>query len=198
MLGRGALVFLGLSAGLIGPAWSGVTVSEQTKTYAVAGRTGAALLDAMDRKGPKHGFLTRAIAQTSYAVSWKIEWGETRKSCRVTRVDGELAITYTYPRPSSDMSADLRHRWNAFIAGVRKHEARHGELAREMARAAEKAVGRVSIANDRGCVKARREVKRRMASIYAEYEARQVSFDAREHRNGGKVEKLILGLVRRR
>ena len=52
-------------------------VTEKTGSYAVAGRSGAALLGAMDRRGPKHGFLTRAIAQTRYAISWTIEWGET-------------------------------------------------------------------------------------------------------------------------
>ena len=43
--------------------------------------------------------------------------------------------------------------------------------------------------------KARAETKRRMQKIYAEYEARQVRFDAREHRRGGPVERLIDRLV---
>ena len=86
------------SAGFAGEASADVKVTEKTRNYAIAGKSGAALLDAMDRRGPKHGFLTRAIAQTRYSVSWKIEWGETRTACRVKRVEGELAITYTYPR----------------------------------------------------------------------------------------------------
>ncbi len=34
-------------------------------------------------------------------------------------------------------------------------------------------------------------MKGRMEAIYAEYEARQIKFDAREHREGGPVEGLI-------
>ena len=36
-----------------------------------------------------------------------------------------------------------------------------------------------------------------MAAIYADYEARQIRFDAKEHREGGKVEGLIGALARR-
>ena len=43
----------------------------------------------------------------------------------------------------------------------------------------EKSVAKLSIRNDPGCRKTRREVKRRMAAIYADYEARQIKFDAR-------------------
>ena len=34
--------------------------------------------------------------------------------------------------------------------------------------------------------------------IYAAYEARQIKFDAREHRDGGNIDRLILGLVKGR
>lgn len=173
-----------------GEAAAGVKVSEKTRNYEVAGKTGAALLAGMDRHGPKHGFLTRAIAQTKYSVSWTIEWGETRTACRVKSVDGELDITYTYPSAGS-LSPGLQGRWGRFLAGVKKHEKTHGDMARQMARAVEKSVARLSVDNDPGCRKARNEVKRRMAAIYADYEARQNKFDAREHRDGGPVEKLI-------
>ena len=36
-----------------------------------------------------------------------------------------------------------------------------------------------------------------MTAIYAEYEARQIKFDAREHRDGGRVEGLIEALAGR-
>ncbi len=182
---------------LAGTASAEVRVTEKTGSYAISGRSGAALLDAMDRRGPKHGFLTRAIAQTRYAMSWKIEWGESAKSCRVRRLAGELAITYTYPHVSGRLPADLHRKWATFLAGVQNHEQMHGRLARQMARAAEKSVGRLTVANDPGCRKGRREAKRRMNAVYADYEARQLAFDAREHRSGGPVEHLIEELVRR-
>ncbi len=177
-----------------GEAVAGVKVSEKTRSYEITGKTGAALLASMDRRGPRHGFLTRAIAQTRYSISWTIEWGETRTACRVKKIDGELDITSTYPSTPA-LPPTLQRRWTRFLAGVKKHEKVHGDMAREMARAVEKTVAKLSIRNDPGCRKSRAEVKRRTAAIYADYEARQNRFDAREHREGGKVERLIDALA---
>ena len=187
-------MLFGACVAVAGEAAAGVKVSERTRGYEIAGKTGAALLAAMDRRGPKHGFLTRAIAQTRYSVSWTIEWGETRTACRVKSIDGKLDVTYTYP-DARELPRGMERRWASFLAGVRKHEKAHGDTARQMAKAVEKSVARVSIKNDPGCRKARAEVKGRMAAIYADYEARQIKFDAREHREGGPVEGLIDRLV---
>lgn len=188
------IALFGACVAVAGEAAAGVKVSETTRGYEIAGRTGAALLAAMDRRGPKHGFLTRAIAQTRYSVSWTIEWGETRTACRVKGIDGRLDIIYTYP-DARDLPPGLARSWARFLAGVRKHERTHGDTARQMAKAVEKSVARVSVAGDPGCRRARAEAKRRMTAIYADYEARQIRFDAREHRPGGPVERLIDRLV---
>ena len=69
-----------------------VSIKTKTATYSISGKDGNALLDAMDRRGPKHGFLTRAIAQTSYTITWddRLE-GERRRlprrQCRRNAVD---------------------------------------------------------------------------------------------------------------
>ena len=190
------IVLFGACVAVAGEAAAGVKVSEKTRSYEIAGKSGAALLAAMDRRGPKHGFLTRAIAQTRYSVSWTIEWGETRTACRVKKIDGELDIIYTYPSTGSLPTA-LDRRWKRFLAGVRKHEKAHGDIARQMARTVEKSIARLSVDDDRGCRRARAEGKRRMAAIYADYEARQIKFDTREHGDGGRVEGLIEALVGR-
>jgi predicted secreted Zn-dependent protease len=191
------VLLFGACVGLAGEAVAGVKVSEKIRNYEIAGKNGVALLDAMDRHGPKHGFLTRAIAQTRYSVSWTIEWGETRTACRVKSIDGDLAIIYTYPSIAGKLSPDMARRWNKFLSGVRKHEKTHGALARQMAAAVERSVAKLTIRDDPGCRKSRGEVKGRMAAIYADYEARQIRFDAKEHREGGPVEGLIGALARR-
>ena len=153
-------VLLGACVAVAGEAAAGVKVSEKVRSYEIDGKTGEALLASMDRHGPKHGFLTRAIAQTRYSVSWTVEWGETRAACRVKSIDGELDITYTYPR-AHRLSSGLERRWNRFLAGVKKHEKSHGDMARQMARTVEKSVAKLSIDDDPGCRKTRIEVKRR-------------------------------------
>src|SRR4051812_27734569 len=46
------------------PASADTTFLVKTRTYAVTGTTGSALVEAMDRKGPRQGLMTRAVAQT--------------------------------------------------------------------------------------------------------------------------------------
>jgi predicted secreted Zn-dependent protease len=186
---------LAVCVGVPGQASASVTVKEKTVHYRISGVTGVALLKAMDRRGPKHGFRTRAIAQTSYSPAWTIEWRETAKDCRVERVSGVVSVTYTFPQAADALSPGMNRRWRAFMAGVTKHERMHGKIATQMARAVEKSISRLKISNDPGCRKARRETKRRMAEIYADYERKQYRFDALEHREGGKVERLIDALV---
>ncbi|MGE0283178.1 MAG: DUF922 domain-containing protein [Rhizobiaceae bacterium] len=171
-------------------------VKVNTKTYTIAGANGAELYQSMVRRGPRHGFVSRAIAQTSYTVEWQAEVVAAGRSCRVVRALPILSITYTYPQPSRPLSSAMSRRWQRFMAGVKKHEQRHGSIAREMVRAAETAVKGLKMDNDPGCRKTRVEVKKRADKIYAGYEARQLKFDAAEHRDGGNIDKLILSLVK--
>ena len=60
-----------------------------------------------------------------------------------------------------------------------------------MAAAAERQLNDLSSPGDLSCRKTRAEGKRRIASIYAAYEARQKEFDRVEHAKGGNVEGLV-------
>jgi predicted secreted Zn-dependent protease len=182
--------------GVTQSALAEIKVNTNTTSYAIVGSTGHELLKQMDRKGPKHGFLTRAIAQTRYAVKWDISWASSGKGCRVDKVGAVLDVSYNYPRVASPMSPALGKRWNAFLRGVRKHEEVHGALARRMVVAAEKSVRNLSVKDDPKCRAARAEVKKRVNAVYAKYEAQQIAFDEREHRDGGPVEKLVERLAR--
>lgn len=176
-------------------ALAGTRVVVQTRTYDITGGSGATLVDAMDSKGPKHGFMTHAIAQTAYTVDWDLDPGQVNGFCRLRRVNGKLNLFYTFPRVASPMTPALKRRWNRFFAGVRAHEETHGRIAREMMRATERSITGLSIADDPSCYKTRGEARRRIKVAYAEYEARQNAFDQREHSDGGHVEHLIAALV---
>jgi predicted secreted Zn-dependent protease len=198
MLHPGCAAVLAISAALClaGPADASVKVKARTTSYNISGKNGEALLDAMDRRGPKHGFLARAIAQTSYTISWDIDWREKGDSCRIADAAATLSVTYNYPTVSNALSGDMKRRWQRFMSGVRKHEQMHGRIAREMVNAAERRLTGLSSSNDPGCRKTQAEVKRRIAAIYAKYEARQARFDDVEHAGGGNVEGLVKLLSR--
>jgi predicted secreted Zn-dependent protease len=176
------------------PASAGVFVDAKKVQYEITGKTGEALLDAMDRRGPKHGFLTRAIAQTRYSVGWNIIWAQKNGSCRVKQADARLSMTYTYPLLKGDVPPALRNHWLRFMKGVVKHEETHGSIARQMVNAAQSSLVGLAFANDPACRAAKAEAKRRVDRIYAKYEARQILFDRREHSEGGNVEALVTAL----
>lgn len=189
------LAALGLSQ--VPVALAGTKLIVKTQTYDVTGETGEALLKAMDRNGPKHGFMTRAIAQTRYTVDWELKVARTGNICRLVRADATLNLFYTFPH-AARMAPALQRRWKRFFAGTRTHEETHGRIARDMVKAAHRAISGLEVAHDPRCFNTRREARRRIDTVYAEYEARQVAFDKREHRGGGKVEGLVAALVGRR
>jgi predicted secreted Zn-dependent protease len=193
-----AILGAGVLLSSAGHTLASVSIKAKTVTYSISGKNGDALLEAMDRRGPKHGFLTRAIAQTRYVVSWDIDWQAEDGGCRIANAAAGLTITYTYPAVTNGMSAALGRRWTRFMAGVHRHEETHGRIARQMVNVAEKSVSAIGYRNDRSCRKTQAELKKRIADVYAKYEARQVDFDNIEHREGGNVERLVAALAGQR
>ena len=172
-------------------------VTVKTKHYDVRGKTGADILRQINRKGPRHGFLVRAIAQTQYTLSYGFESVQTSKDCRVTKAEVKMDIVYVYPRLRSKVSGKLNKRWKRFLSGVRKHEEVHGKLARQMAAATEKSLLATRVKGKRGCRKIKRVAKRNAEKVFKKYERQQVSFDKKEHRDNGNVENLVTALTRK-
>jgi predicted secreted Zn-dependent protease len=174
-----------------------VKVSEKVETYRVAGTDGEALMNAMDRNGPRHGFLARAIAQTRYSVNWDIAWKVTDDEvCRVKAANVKLSINYRYPELTGKPTPYMKRSWAVFMKGVRKHERHHGRVARLMAGTAQKTVAKIRVPDDPSCRKAKREVSRVVKVIYAKYEAEQARFDALEHAPGGTVDRLVTAFIK--
>ncbi|EHK53501.1 DUF922 domain-containing protein [Allomesorhizobium alhagi] len=177
------------------PALCGVRTSVKTETYSIVGNTGEALLDAMDRRGPRHGLLARAMAQTRYKIEWDVDWLRSGSKCRLKSADATLSIVYRYPELARPAPRKLERRWKAFMAGVRQHEEMHGRLAHRMVLVAHKSVLRLARKDDL-CIRSKRRFERIIDAVYAKYEARQARFDDLEHGEGGNVDRLIFMLTR--
>jgi predicted secreted Zn-dependent protease len=177
------------------PALCGVKTTIRTETYAIAGNTGEALLDSMDRNGPRHGLLARAMAQTRYKVGWDVDWLRSGNRCRLKSADATLSIVYRYPELARPAPRKLERRWKAFLAGVRQHEEMHGRLAQRMVLVAHKSVSRLARKDDL-CIRSQRQFERIIDAVYAKYEARQARFDDVEHGEGGNVDRLLFMLTR--
>ncbi len=191
------MVFAALLAG-VGVAHAGVKVVEHVDHYRITGTSGEALMKAMDRNGPRHGFMARAIAQTRYSIAWNIDWEAEGQRCTLKQAEVTLTVNYRFPAITGPVSPALKRKWAAFMKGVNKHERTHGRIAREMADAAYKAAIKLGANGDPNCRKSKQELSRVVHEIYADYEARQQRFDAIEHQPGGNVDRLVSSLIRRR
>lgn len=169
-------------------------VKVTTSEYVVTGKTGKELMKQINRKGPRHGFLVRAIAQTQYTLSYGYEAEQLKTHCRVSKAWVELELNYVFPKLGNRVSADLASRWRRFMGGVRAHEEIHGKLATQMAAATERSMLETTIRGSRGCSKLRRTIQRQVKRIFDKYEATQRRFDREEHRKNGNVEALVSGL----
>ena len=179
-----------------GAAAAGTKLTVHVRSYDVAGRTGAELVEAMDGLGPRHGHATRAIAETGYTVHWKLDVTRDDGICRLRQANGTIDLTYTFPRRISPSGPALSKRWERFMAGVRQHEHTHGRIARHMMRATDTALAGLERPDNWFCTGLRWDARRRINAIYADYEARQNAFDAREHRDGGHVDRLVHALIK--
>lgn len=194
----------GLLAGLLPalllslPALAAPRITEKIEYYTITGKTGEDLLYEMNRKGPRHGFLRKAIAQTRYSATPRGSFAWRDGTCRTIDSGVVLDITYIYPKPEGTLPRDLVRRWNVFQADNVRHEKEHGRIARRMASELDRTIGRFSMKDGRSCGRAAATLKRQVADIYDKYEKLQNAFDRREHRPGGEVEKSIRVLTGRR
>jgi len=193
----GIITFAGVMIGA-GVAHAGVKVVEKVDYYNITGDSGDALMAAMDREGPRHGFLARAIAQTRYSLAWDLEWKGVDNRCVLKQADVTLSVHYRFPRVTGKVPSAVKRKWATFMKGVNKHERMHGRIAREMADAAYKAAMKLTVEGDPNCRRAKQELSKVVHEIYNRYEERQQQFDAVEHQPGGTVDRLVTSLMKSR
>lgn len=177
------------------PAIAQPIVKEKTVHYNINGRSGIELYQDMVRRGPRQGFLSKAIAQTKYKVTPRGDWRYRDGTCSLVNAGYTLELTYTYPRPSSKLPAELERRWKTFIAETTVHEKTHGKLALEMARELDRRLRGFSMKDHRSCWRARSALEAELAAIFNAYEKKQIAFDNKEHREGGAVQKTARKLI---
>ncbi|MDI7860378.1 DUF922 domain-containing protein [Rhizobiaceae bacterium n13] len=167
---------------------------EKEQTYAVSGKTGLDLYRSIGERGPKVG-IGRAIAYTSFKLTWRRNYQPQGDSCVLVSAVPNLIITYTLPKPAERLPASTQRHWETFMAGVRSHERVHGDIIEDMVRQIEAISVGLSVAGDPGCKKIRVELTRRLGELSLAQRQRSRDFDAVELGNGGNIHQLVLALV---
>lgn len=117
-------------------------VTAQTEYYDIQGSTAQELRARMDRLGVRDSNGDVWDAYAKWHVKWRFWWTNTGQSCRITRVETTVEITYTLPRwvGRSVGSSELQDQWDRFITALRLHEEGHGGIAKDCAARIEDAI----------------------------------------------------------
>lgn len=168
---------------------------EKVQPYAITGKTGAELYASIGERGPSVNGNGRAIAHTTFKLTWTRKYLPRGGGCVLASAVPKLIVTYTLPKPAAELPLATRSRWDTFIAGVQAHEKVHGEFIKDMVKEIETVSIGLTVADDPDCSKIRAELTKRLGEISARQRQRGRDFDREEMSNGGNIHQLILGLV---
>lgn len=189
------LMLTGSLAAMASAAHALPKVSEKVVYYEIGGQTGRDLYAEMGRKGPRHGFMAKAIAQTQFKHQILGKMVNEGGTCRSKGGGFALQITYVYPKPARRLTGDLARRWKAFQSDNFRHEKVHGRIAKAMAIKLDRAIARFSMKDGPSCSRAMAALKKQTGRIMAQSIVEQKAFDEREHRQGGAVERSVVELI---
>jgi predicted secreted Zn-dependent protease len=167
---------------------------EQVETYAISGRSGSELYASIGERGPKLG-ITRAIAHTTFKLTWTRKYEPRGNACVLAAAKPKLIITYTLPKPSGELPAPVSRNWQTFVEGVAAHERVHGDHIKAMVREIEAQSVGLTVEGDPGCKKIRTELTGRLAALSQAQRQKSRDFDRVEMGKGGNIHGLILALV---
>ncbi|MDV4153739.1 MULTISPECIES: DUF922 domain-containing Zn-dependent protease [Rhizobium] len=168
---------------------------EEVRPYSISGTSGAGLYESIGERGPKAGGFGRAIAHTTFKLTWTRKYEPQGNACVIVTNRPKLIITYTLPKPAAELPAAVKSSWQAFISGVQAHERVHGETIKEMVKEIEATSIGLTVDDDPDCKKIRIELTRRLGEISARQRQRGRDFDKIEMGDGGNIQQLILKLV---
>jgi len=186
-----AAAFASLPAAALAEGWQAV---EEVRPYAISGTSGAALYESIGARGPEVG-AGRVIAHTTFKLTWTRKYEPQGNACVIVANRPKLIITYTLPKPASELPAAVDSSWQAFISGVAAHERVHGVTIKEMVKEIEATSIGLTVADDPDCKKIRVELTRRLGEISMRQRQRGRDFDKIEMGDGGNIQQLILKLV---
>ncbi|APG88185.1 hypothetical protein SAMCCGM7_pC0989 (plasmid) [Sinorhizobium americanum CCGM7] len=187
-------ILLACLGSLPSPANADWQAVEKVKNYAIAGQSGPELYASIGERGPKLG-PTRAIAHTSFKLTWSRKYEPQGDACVLVSALPKLAITYTLPKPAKPLPAGTREHWEAFIDGVHRHEMVHGDFIKDMVKKIEAATVGLTVPADPHCRKIKTEMTKRLGALSNAQRQQSQDFDRAELSDGGKVHQLILNLV---
>ncbi len=185
------IIFLVLTQPALCTEW---VPREVVKPYGISGVTGPDLSQSIGEKGPLIGSV-RTIAHTNWDIKWSRNYVPDGSACVLQSAKPFVTITYTLPKPQSNLTGAMATRWAQFSEGIRAHEKVHGADIVDMVNEIIAATVGLRREQDADCKLIRADVLALVKAANETYKAKSRAFDAQEMSAGGPVHSLILALV---
>lgn len=163
------------------------TVSKSVEYYDVKGWDAAFIHNEMDAKGPNdRNSGKRVWAHTRWRVNWKFSYDEQSISCRITKIDTDVRLSFVVPKwvERNKAPESVQKKWDAFYAALQKHEFNHAQHGIKAAQEIEALVG--SLGKKRLCSQAKDEASEKARVIIDKYGQMDVEYD--DKTDHGKTE----------
>lgn len=165
--------------------------TEKVEHYKVSGASPLALYQSIGERGPKLGG-GRVIAHTTFKLTWQRDYQQQGRACVLASAKPKLIITYTLPKPSQKLPADVVAKWETFYNGIVEHEKLHGQFMKDLTQQIQDVSIGLRDENDPGCKKVRAALQAQLKPISDAHVARHSEYDQVEMSPGGAVHQLIL------
>lgn len=192
-MNRMARLALAAAILLIAPQAHSEMIARKSVTYfSIGGKTAADLDREMAERGPLLGAGRRHPGATRVTFSGKASYVNEDGRCRIGEARIVLTTKMILPRWKNRRKADVRMAllWDTLSADIKRHEERHAEIARNHARALEKALR--SLRPERSCDALKEKVAMVTAQALEAHDADQKRFDRIEAANfGARMTRLL-------
>lgn len=178
---------------------AGVKIKSKTSYYSVKGRDGKELNLNMLKEGRKRIPLAHAIAATQYSFDFdKPKVAVKGRKCVIDDVNVVLEIEYIFPRwtDKNRASSEMRRNWDKFYSELKRHEAKHGEIAMKGAKALEREFRKINGNTFIGCKDMGSFAAFRLKNVVRKTRAEQKAFDRREYARSSRISKLQRSLYK--
>jgi len=189
------LVF-SIALSLCGPVSAEVIASKSYSYFDIRGRTADELDSELSRRGPtSSGSSARHPGATKIRFGGEATYIQDNGRCRVGNVKVTVHTQIILPRWSNRRGAskELSMIWDALSSDIKRHEERHAEIARNQARAMERAIR--ALPPQRRCEAMQELVSNESARGIEEHDRLQAQFDRVEAVN---FQKRMLRLLNNR
>lgn len=172
-----------LAVALAEPAMA-ASVSKTYSYFNIGGRTIEEIEVELSRRGPKmEGTGRRHPGATRMEFTTRVSYAEADGSCRIARAVVSVKAKVILPRWRSRGKAERETRiiWDTLAADIKRHEESHISIAKNHARAMEKALK--ALPAEKTCQAVAQRAKATNEKILARHDAEQAHFDFVEGKN---------------